>query len=141
MQLNPFHMFTQKVVILTLPKKWHKMIWDKQPRWSLFYTTPDRSYNWWIRNMTYVSYKNKAHILMSVASSTPFEANKTSNKSGLCRGVHWVMDIVQSTQHNLPIFEKGDQKKNECLGRIREFLPQIFPWGWLVCSLSKILLK
>ena len=29
-QLNPFHMFTLKLVILVLPKKWLKMIWDKQ---------------------------------------------------------------------------------------------------------------
>ena len=28
-QLDAFHIFTPKVIILKLPRKWHKMIWGK----------------------------------------------------------------------------------------------------------------
>ena len=32
-------------------------------------------------------------------------------------------------QLSVPNFEKGDQKKNECLGELNEFLPWVFTWG------------
>ena len=32
-------------------------------------------------------------------------------------------------QLSLPNFEKGEQKKSECLGGLKEFLPWIFAWG------------
>ena len=32
-------------------------------------------------------------------------------------------------QRSVPNFEKGDHKKNECLGERKEFLPQTFAWG------------
>ena len=39
------------------------------------------------------------------------------------------------------VSKKKKKKKNECLGGLKEFLPQILAWGSLLCFLSKKLCK
>ena len=104
-QDNLFQIFIWKMLTL-LPKKWNKMIWEKQLRWYLFYSAPHRSYigsvqwYWHMHNnpaLPNIVTKKTSYIVLYVASSGSFEVNWNSHDMGM----HRVMVTGQFTQQNV----------------------------------------
>ena len=52
-----------------------------------------------------------------------------------------VPSVLLGEQLSVPNFEKGNQKKNECLGGLKKFLPWIFAWGVIRIIVKKRLLR
>ena len=104
-QLNPFHMFTWKVIIFLLSKNGTKSfgINNRDDPFSTLLT--GESVMWPMCNIpTLLDVDIKAEVILW-SGWPPVAHLKLSKMPGTCRGIHWVMVLGKST-HKFPFKEQ-----------------------------------